>query len=410
MKEHILLIESTNIGAQYSAQAVMEMGCTPVFLCDLSHYHGDTLDQIRRHRHFDVYTGDVEKLEGFVRANGLADGLAAVASFQDERLAAAAELARRFGVPGLDRNVSRLKDKGFSFKLVPEYIPITIGFRAGQIPQDEILDLLGIFKILIAKPALGAGGTGVLRLETPEDAARLPAHIAGCRLPEELDSGRWIVQAFATGPLFSLEGYVIEGRINYLGFTGRRKVGMTETGAGFPIDPGLDPSVQKNAKRAVGILVERSGFRNGYFHVEFIECGDSCHMIDPNVGRPGGGPVAELLALSYNVPPSEIYKHALQVGLFHSDTGNPYGDLSRRRETDAVLYGLKNGGTIRDVILPEPGSCLHTRIVGNGAKASPVGQDDWSWIGILSGLSGQAESAAGRIRIVTDEGEFGAYF
>lgn len=77
MKKHILLIESTNIGAHYSAQAVLEMGYAPVFLCELSHYHGDTLDQIRRHRHFDVYTGDVEKLEGFVRANGLADGLAA---------------------------------------------------------------------------------------------------------------------------------------------------------------------------------------------------------------------------------------------------------------------------------------------------------------------------------------------
>ncbi|MFA6434928.1 MAG: hypothetical protein WCW52_09555 [Elusimicrobiales bacterium] len=410
MKKHILLIESTNIGAHYSAQAVTEMGYDPVFLCDLSHYHGDTLDQIRRHRHFDVYTGDVAKLEVFIRTNGLADDLAGVASFQDERLAAAAELALRLGVPGLDRNVSRLKDKGFSFKLVPEYVPITIGFRAGQTPQDEILDLLGIFKTLVAKPALGAGGAGVLRLDTPEDVALLPAHIAGYKLPKELDSGRWIVQAFATGPLFSLEGYVIDGRINYLGFTGRKKVGMTETGARFPIDPDLDPSVRKNAKRAVGILVERSGFRNGYFHVEFIECEDSCHMIDPNVGRPGGGPVAELLALSYNVPPSVIYKHALQVGLFHSDTGNPYGDLSRRREAEAILYGLKSGGTIRNVILPEPGACLHTRILGNGAKASPVGQDDWSWVGILSGISGQAESAAGRIRILTDEGDFGACF
>ncbi|MCX5786204.1 MAG: hypothetical protein NTX59_11005 [Elusimicrobia bacterium] len=410
MKKHILLIESSDIGAHYSAQAVMEMGYVPVFLCDLSHYHGDTLDQIRRYRHFDVHTGNVEKLEGFVRTNGLADALAAVASFQDARIAAAAELALRLGVPGLDRNVSKLKDKNFSFKLVPEYIPITIGFRAGQVPQDEILDLLGIFKILVAKPTLGAGGTGVLRLETPEDVARLPGHIAGCKLPKELDSGRWIVQAFATGPLFSLEGYVIDGRINYLGFTGRRKVGTTETGASFPIDPGMNPSVRENAKRAVGILVERSGFRNGYFHVEFIECEESCHMIDPNVGRPGGGPIAELLALSYNVPPSEIYKHALQVGLFHSDTGNPYGDLSRRRETEAILYGLKSGGTIRDVILPGPVSCLHTRILGNGAKASPVGQDDWSWVGILSGTSGQAKKTAGRIRIVTDEGEFGACF
>lgn len=62
------------------------------------------------------------------------------------------------------------------------------------------------------------------------------------------------------------------------------------------------------------------------------------------------------------------------------------------------------------MIFPEPGSCLHTRILGNGAKASPIGHDDWSWIGILSGISGQAESAAGRIRIVTDEGESGAYF
>ena len=410
MKKNILLIESSDIGAQYSAQAVMEMGYTPVFLCDLGHYHGDTLDQIRRHRHFNVHTGNVEKLEGFVRKNGLADALAAVASFQDARIAAAAELALHLGVPGLDSNVSKLKDKGFSFKLVPEYIPITLGFRAAQIPQDEILDLLGIFKILVAKPTLGAGGTGVLRLETPADVARLPEHIAGCRLPKELDSGRWIVQAFATGPLFSLEGYVLDGRINYLGFTGRRKVGTTETGASFPIDRSLNPSVRENAKRAVGILVERSGFRNGYFHVEFIECEDSCHMIDPNIGRPGGGPVSELLALSYNVPPSEIYKHALQVGLFHSDTGNPYGDPAHRHKTEAILYGLKNGGTIRDVIIPEPISCLHTRILGNGAKASPVGQDDWSWVGILSGISGQAKRTAGRIRIVTDEGESGACF
>jgi hypothetical protein len=411
VKESIILIETSDVGANDSAQAVLALGYEPIFLCDLTHYQADPLAQIKKHKHFNVNTENLEGLEFFVRRNNLEKNLVAVASFQDGRLDTAAKLAAKLNVLGLDPVVSKLKDKAFTFKLVPEYIPISISFKMDQVPVEEIIELLDIYQVLIAKPTHGAGGVGVLKLKTHDDVHRLPSYITKMNEDKNLDSGRWIVQAFASGPMFSLEGYVINGRTEFLGFTDRRKINATETGARFPIDHRLSNSVKNNAKRAVDILVNRSGFKNGYFHIEFIECEDSCHMIDPNIGRIGGGPIAQLLALSYGISPIEVFKHVLNVGLFRTNEINPYQVDRQRKQTESILYGLQSGGIIKDITLPDLGSCLHTRILGQGANVSAVGIDDWSWIGIMSGYAGEVESAVNKIKITTAENiEQNAFF
>jgi hypothetical protein len=117
--------------------------------------------------------------------------------------------------------------------------------------------------------------------------------------------------------------------------------------------------------------------------------------------------------MSYGVDPIAIYEHALEISLFGRESRNPYNQAVSQdqvQSTFSVLYGLEKGGELLDLSFPSDVRVYHTQILEKGAHASAMGSDDWSWIGIVTGLRRDTETAISQLRIRTPQGEFPAYY
>lgn len=392
----LILLESSDIAAGYLADAARSLGLSPLYLCDLSTYTGDPRARILQEPHIDTQTHGVDALVRLVaeRCPGPVEG---VVTLVDAKLCTAVSLAEALGVRGLDRTVARLKDKSHVAMLLEEFSPPTVDFARGQAPLDDIARLFDEGSKVIVKPTHGAGAAGVFVLHDRDELEGLEQRLASQRLPAHLDSGRHVAQRFVQGALMSAEGYVLDGEITLLGFTDRSKVGATESRASFPADARLSRGAAAMTTWALHELVRRSYFWNGYFHVEFIVDGDHAWVIDANVGRLGGGPIGDLLSLSYGVPPVDIYRHVLDVSLFHREPAAPY--RGPRREASSILYGLASGGPVERVAVARPIRSRHTVMIDGGDVVSPMGSDDWSWVGILTGLADETLSDIDAISI-----------
>jgi hypothetical protein len=298
-----------------------------------------------------------------------------------------------------------LKDKAKVAELIPEFSPASLLFLANDIPAEKIHAMLRAGPVIV-KPVSGAGSMGTTILRNEANLATLLRVLPAVSIPSYMGGGRWIVQAMAPGRLVSMEGFALGGAVRILGCTDRRKIGHTETAARFPVDQSLPAAELERARRAVHELIARSGFLNGYFHIEFIIEPGSCSLIDANMGRVGGGAIAEQLALSFGRDPVEIFRHILQVTLFGGEGADPAMYSRKPQESFAGFYGLGHRDEIESLQLPEGLPYYHTQILGRGAQVSPMGENDWAWIGIVSGLSADAEKALDRIRIKTKTGEY----
>jgi hypothetical protein len=411
LKKRLIFIESSDIGVRYSGRAARALGFEPLFLCDLRHYQADPRAQLSEFEVIDCPTANVDHVGRELDRIG---DIAAITSFADIRMRIATEVAARLGVTSLDPKVRELKDKSTVQRLVPEFSPATIDFTLDNIPLAEIKDLFRQAPSLIVKPVDSAGALGLMHLYSMDEIERLHEQPVLRELPRELISGRWIAQSFVTGDLISVEGFVSNSRARILGVSRRKKVGATESGSTFPADHTLNAVERERAINGVLTLIERSRFRRGYFHIEFIVNGRDCTMIDANIGRIGGGAVAEQIALAYGHDPAEIFKHVLLTSLFPErlNEGAPLftRPLKELEETYAILYGLEKGGRLRQVRLPETMSTFHTQVLGSNALVSPMGRDDWSWIGIICGRTADSLRVAAEIEIITDEGSFRPYY
>jgi hypothetical protein len=398
----LIFLETSDIGARYCADAACALGYVPLFLCRLATYDADPKRQLTALAHREVDTTRVSSVLEAVRGEpGIGTG--ALVTLVDSRLAIACEAARALGVRGLDGSVVALKSKAHVARLVPEASPHSVPFRRGGVPHRELEELMRETGRIIVKPDAGAGAAGIFVLDDPKQIATIDARVA--RAPAHASGAvDYLAQAFLPGALVSLEGFASSGVVHPIGFTDRRKIGATECRAAFPVDDALPARARADAVRTVEALVARSGFRSGYFHAEFLVEDDRASLIDANVGRIGGGPVAELLAFAYDVDPVDVYRHFLEVTLFPDAPATRLYDSAGRRRAASVLYGLEHGGTLVDVELPERTGTRHTQLLGEGAHVTPMGTDDWSWIGILTGLEDDTRRARDALRIRTTRG------
>ncbi len=411
MKKRLVFIESSDIGVKYSGQAARALGFEPLFLCDLRHYQADPRAQLSEFEVIDCPTANIDDLGR--RLQSYTD-IAAITSFADIRMRIAYETARRLGVQSIDPTVCALKDKSTVQGLVPEFSPSTIAFTLDKVPSAEISALFQRAGSLIIKPVDSAGALGLMAISSQNELTQLREQPTLKELPSELLRGRWIAQSFVSGELISVEGFVSGGRARILGVSRRKKVGATESGSTFPADHTLSAGERERAIAGVLALIERSRYLRGYFHIEFIVDGRDCTLIDANIGRIGGGAVAEQIALAYGHDPVDVFKHVLLTSLF-PERLNECGGLYARpvkelEETFAILYGLEKGGSLHRVRLPLPLTTFHTQVLGEGAKVSPMGRDDWSWIGIICGRTADSVRVASEIEIITDEGAFKPYY
>ncbi|HWP45072.1 MAG TPA: hypothetical protein VNO14_17650 [Blastocatellia bacterium] len=406
--KRVVFIESSCVGGAYCAEAAIELGYSPIFLTEPAVSQGDTRKQILKYDHIECHTGSVERMKAVTSELHLT-GSDFITSFSDTSLMHAVALARELGTRGLCPAIERLKDKGVVYGIVPEHSPPSVLFTAQRIPHDRIKSLFRQCGAVIVKARRASGGLGAITLQSPEEVARLDDLLPRCVIPEHLAPDLWMAQGFVEGELVSLEGYVCDCVPRFLGFSGRKKIGMSESRIIFPWDENLSQEARSEAKAAVCQLMARSGFDYGYFHIEFLVKGDRALLIDANVGRIGGGGLGEQIAISYGITPKALHSHILALSIERRDPGFELFE-SPRRPTISAMYGIPVEAELKSVRLPESLRCLHTQILDDGQMVPQMGRDNYAWIGIISGESDEILIEAPRIKILTSEGEFAAVF
>ncbi len=404
----LIIIESSCVGAAYTGNAAKLLGYEPIFLTDSYGSQGDLLEQMKKFNLINCDTSSVDNMLSSLKQSNITD-IAAVITLCDTTIMLAVELAELLNVPSINPAAKILKDKGDVISLIPEYSPPSIVFDIKDIPYDKIAALTKEYKRVIFKACCSSGGHGSFILDKIEpNILNEKLKLAG--IPGYLKPEKWIAQGFMDGYLVSLEGYVEKGKPFFFGFSGRRKIGMTECVNIFPIDAELSLKAQARSKEAVTKLLERSQFNHGYFHIEFMATKDDAYLIDANIGRVGGGGLSQQLAIAYDISPETLYRHILALTLQH-----PYEEGSKiftkpSKKTWSVMYGIPKEAILKKVTLPPQFPNFHTRLIEYGALVPPVGISNYSWIGIVSGEASDVEKFSSLIEINTSEGNFFATF
>ncbi len=399
----IIIIETSDVGAAYTAEAVKRLGYQPIFICTMSNYQSDTYNQIIKYTYYDCNdTTQIEPIVKVIESNDIED-IVGVITMLDSRLSVSFDLARYFNVPGVDPAVKTLCDKGKVARLIPEYSPKTISFRIGDVPFNDLENVLANCTRLVFKPTCSAGALGMFTITTSDQLKNIIDIIKNTSI-DKLINGEWIAQPFLPGRLFSLEGYALNGKARFIGFSARQKIDNTESVNHFPANDFLNEKVIANTYQAINDLISRSNFQNGYFHTEFMIDFDRYYLIDANFGRIGGGAVAQQAALSYDKNPIDIYNHILEITLFKRTSLDIYQNIPLR--TLSVNYGVPENAILSKVNLPNNLRVLHTQILNSGTLVPKMGLNNWSWLGILVGYPKELLKFLESVKIVTDKGEF----
>lgn len=404
----IVFVETSDIGAAYSAEACLLLGYEALFLCNSGNYQGDTLAQLKQLAHIECDTTDVDAMyQALVEQIDVTE-VFAVTTLLDSRLEVAFDLADKLQVKGIDRAVMQLKSKAEVVELVPEFSPNTLIVDAQHIDEDAIIGFAQSTPEFIVKPEKLAGGIGA-KFFNHQEVELVAPHIAQVTLPSYLDEHLWLLQEVIDGQLYSVEGFVENGQMSLLGLCSRRKIGLTESYFEFPVDSHVSPAQLQWTHDAVSQLVKRSGFTHGYFHIEVILGQDKNGIIDANMGRLGGGPLGELIPLAYNVEVAQVYAHtiAISVGI---EAQQGLFSLPGRESAVGILYGVKEQRQVDEIVVPTDLKSFHTLLLDQDQQMPPMGQDNWSWIGVLSGKKAIVEQEIERIVLKAGSVQLTPYF
>ncbi len=403
----IVIIGINCITAKYLPDALRGAGYEPTFILDIEAYSGASRQALETCR---CYQADIEDIRSVLRllrqTPEILRGAYAVTSFYDDKFPLIAHIARRWGLRCLEPAAVRLADKSEVMRLVPEYSPRGLVLRYGDLSHGAVSTFARSTRALVLKPALVSGGVGVTR-PAPRDVsvASIRTAIATSGVPNALGQ-TWILQERVAGRLVSLEGFAVAGVPTFICFALRGRIGTTEVSDLLPADDWVAAAVRAHCQKGICTLINRSGFRNGYFHCEFVITADNAYLIDANMGRIGGATYAEQIALAHRFEPGEILRHATLLPLDAATAGPPPAFLppEETRPTLGFFYGLEHGGTIRSIALPEQRSSMHTQFARLGSRVPPIGTSDASWVGLLAGLVDDAVRDIDRISIETDHG------
>lgn len=404
----LVIVESACVGAAYTANAAKQLGYRPLYLADGHNSQGETLTQMKQFDLLMCDTNSVTAMEIALKKTDVAD-IKAVISLCDTSIMNAIELAERLGVKSIHSIAKRLKDKGEVFALIPEFSPPSIVFDKNNIPFGELKTLAITSEKILFKACCSSGGYGSFTLNKNE-LDQLPKKLEIANIPVHLKPEKWIAQSFIEGRLVSLEGYISNKTPFFIGFTGRKKIGMTESVVIFPVDNELNTTVREKIKNSVTCLLQRSGFKYGYFHVEFIVTSEDAFLIDANIGRIGGAGISEQFAIAYDTEPTMIYRHILLLSLEQRDENGSQIFKKPMKNTWSAAYGIPIEATLKRVILPKNFPNYHIQILDNDTIVPTMGTDNYAWVGIVSGEARSVEKYTPLIKIETDKGTFNAIF
>lgn len=377
----IIFIETSDVSVQYCARASKALGYEPLFICDINRYQGDTLLELKGNKYIHLdNTNDVASIIQVIKENKIED-IVGVLSFFDSRISVASKVAAHFNILGPDvQYVNYFSDKIKVSQLIPEFSPKNISFVLDdRIPKDKIKELFMSTQKLIIKPANSAGGVGVKVISNIDDIDKLDIILKR----QLFSSNEWIIEAFLSGALISVEGYIQDGILTVLGISKRIKYENTEAINLFPYK--LKGHQFERVCNALNLLIERSNFTHGYFHTEFIVNDNDINLIDSNFGRIGGATILEQVALYYDVEPEDVCRHIIELSLFGK--AEDIYQYPTDKMTLGIWYGVKNETFIKKIncLISNNNKIFHHKIINELNFGMPFGVNNLSWVGLLCG-------------------------
>ncbi len=404
--QYILIVGINKISVKYISDAIRHAGHDLILSIDKSALCGDALQAISDVQCIPLFS-DHNALSDYLNAHpDVTQNIHSITTFFDELFPMVNKIAEEFNFRGPPSVFAELASKYAVGKIVPEHVPEEV-----QISFSEEKFVLPWLKVrenntIILKPAIGSGAlaTSTLHIEADQDpthAIKSAILASGAKSCETLP---WIIQAYCSGTLVSMEGFVQGGKTIYLGMSRRERVRFTEVANHFPNDCGIEPIVHAKIQAAIHDLVLRSGFDNGFFHCEFIATYTTAYLIDANMGRLGGATIVEQVALAYGFPPSSVLQHAALLPLGLAESIPAYDQTAQINNTLSYWYGLAEESVIRGWDVPAISS-IHTPIASPGSRIQPVGVSDYSWVGMLTGYTDIVQQEINLIRVKTDHGD-----
>lgn len=404
--QHILIVGINRISVKYICEAIRNAGYDLILSIDKSGLCGDALRAI----------SDVQCIPPFSEHNALSDYLSvhpdvfqkvhSITTFFDELFPMIKTVAEAFKFNGPPPVFAELASKYAVGKLIPEHVPAEVQISFSE--EKFVLPWLNTHENnkVILKPAIGSGAlaTTTLHLEPDRDPTHTIKSAISASGAESHETLPWIIQAYCSGVLVSMEGFVQGGKTVFLGLSRRERVRFTEVANHFPDDSSIPCVVQEKIQVAIHDLVNRSGFDNGFFHCEFIATDTTAYLIDANMGRLGGATIVEQVAMAYGFSPSSVLQHAALLPLGLAASIPKYDPAARARNTLSYWYGLEEVSVIRGWEIPVISS-IHTPVASPGSRIEPVGVSDYSWVGMLTGYTDIVQQEINLIRVKTDHGD-----
>ena len=397
--KYIAIVECTDAGGFEIGMAVIQMGYRPVFVLNPEGYKADLLTSLTN---FKIIESDTTNAENIAQAIKLFDGeIVALTTLVDSRIAPTTEAAEKASLFGPDHACIILKDKDLVAKLCEEYSLPTLSFKKDA-DKAMLLNFLPE-KPIILKKRQGCGAVGIEYLHSQSQRANFLKKTDGLE--------DWIAQEYFTGRLYSIEGFVSEEGISFLGWTSRKKIQNTETEFRFEGFDTINSIITSQAKEAVTLLLQRAHYQKGWFHIEFLINFEEnkIALIDANIGRTGGAMLPHVLAMSHKQTASNIYQHAIEIQLFGKSNIRIESNKNDTTIYKCICYGSPTETVIQQVILPRV-KLLNSgirviNILGEGTTVSKIGTDDWSWIGFVAGEENKVDQFVSKIKIKTNSNQ-----
>jgi hypothetical protein len=407
-RTQLLIVEPTLISTRATIEAARSLAFEPVLLCDRRHYGGDAASALALCEVHDLDASDAAAMQAWAEAHRGAD-VAGVYTPADRYLAPASTLAHALGVPGPDPAVTLLGDKARVGELVPEFSPPHLEFDPEAPPMPALEALARAQGGLVFKPTRLAGARGVFEMSEFNEA-EIRAGLARERASVGA-SQPWMAQVRVKGALASLEGLFTDGRLVVLGHSLRRKIGKAECINTFPAAAHLALAVRERMQQAVTALAQRSGFRQGLCHAEFIVEEAQCHLIDANFGRLAGSGLGIQIGWSYGLTPCEVYAAAIDECVLGGRLLRGKRFSATPEASLALHYGVPTPTVVHGLhFTAELGPVHHHQFRALGGPVPAIDEGSSALIGVVIGYADDARRAIERIVLDTAQGPQAPYY
>jgi biotin carboxylase len=400
MKKIVILEPGSS--AIYISNAIKQLGYEPIILCSIREYSGDQRRYLEKNVFYEVDANNVENIINCIYNNHIKD-VFGVISTADRFIVQSIQTAAKLGVHGMDPALLKLNSKKEAINLISHDSPPTLIFNRYAIPFQQLKSMLQQSNALVIKPNASAGAKGLFEVTTEEEIDHIVDFMKKEKQVNVLDKD-WLAQPVIEGTLYSLEGFLVHGQINYIGLSRRSRIKYTESQNHFPVENETDANIYSALIGVFEDLVRSSVYKNGYFHSEILYDGKKAYLIDANFGRVGGSSIVLQVAKSSDKTIEDIYTHVLETTFFpeRSKTATFYPKVMKK--TMSISYGVNQASTFLGLSIPTSIKSDHIQLVDIGKNLSPMGYDNRSRVGILVGKPEEVMYDIQTITIKTNKG------